>query len=294
MTSYDNGTRDVERHAGRSLVPSSAAQWRYEWRITATSAVQTPTGPSTADVTRTTTAIVPVVIPTTSPASATGPLNFLYSGRHVVQELGARRSPLYVARDCTWNGRPRVEGAAVKVAVGRDLYLKTRKIKWPDGKQRPADRRDPRGEPVLVEGEPRHCTRAGPRPANWDADVFATAHDNVIPSAAVPRLPAGAHLLRAVRGAPILQPGARRSVPTTRATWVTGTTTPISGRSRPAPRGPDPADVRHGERGPGQLDQLERDAGHRDQPHARRLIHLQVEAADDLRPALLGRRPRNC
>ena len=33
-----------------------------------------------ADVTRKTTAIVPVVIPTTSPASATGPLNFLYSG----------------------------------------------------------------------------------------------------------------------------------------------------------------------------------------------------------------------
>ena len=68
---------------------------------------------------RTATAIVPVVIPTTSPASATGPLNFLYSGADMWFENSVHvRAPLYVTRDLHLESTAVVDGAAQKVAVG--------------------------------------------------------------------------------------------------------------------------------------------------------------------------------
>jgi Tfp pilus assembly protein PilX len=179
-TPYDNGTATW---SGTLAGPLAFSPWKWEWRITSTGNVKNPTGPSTADVTRRVTAIVPVVIPTTSPASATGPLNFLFSGADMwLEQSGHVRAPLYVTRDLHLESSAQVDGAAQKVAVGRDLYLKN-----PQNQIGLTGGSDPRIAEVHVV---RQCSSktnptlhtCGPLTADWDADkIFATTHDNVIP-----------------------------------------------------------------------------------------------------------------
>jgi Tfp pilus assembly protein PilX len=185
MTPYDNGT---VTWSGTLAGPLASSPWKYEWRITATGTVPNPTGPSTADVKRTATAIVPVVIPTTSPAGASGPLNFLYSGADLWLENSVHvRAPLYVQRDLHLESTAVVDGAAQKVAVGRDLYLKS-----PQNQIGLTGGTDPRVAEVHVVHQ---CSSkntpalhiCGPSTANWDADaIFATIHDNVIPAGPPP------------------------------------------------------------------------------------------------------------
>ena len=71
------------------------------------------------------TAIVPVVIPTTTPASGTGPLNFLYSGADMwFRELGARQG----ARVRDAGPSPRDHGRDRRSAPGRPQSDKARSL----------------------------------------------------------------------------------------------------------------------------------------------------------------------
>jgi len=165
------------------LVSTPTAPWKYEWQLTATGSVRNPTGPGAAAVSRTATAVVPVVIPPSSQASGTGPLNFLYSGGDMwFQNSVHVKAPLYVTGDLHLESTAAVDGAAQRAAIGRDLYLKSsqNQIGLTGG-----------SDPKVAELHVVHqCSSkktpalhdCGPSNAEWDADnLFATVHDNVIP-----------------------------------------------------------------------------------------------------------------
>jgi hypothetical protein len=178
-TSYDTGTATWSG----TLAPASDVPWPMEWKLTSTGTVQNPTGPAAAPVTRTVTAIVPVVIPTTSPVSAAGPLNFLYSGSDMWFENSVHvKAAVYVTRDLHMESTSQIDGAAKKAAIGRDLYLKN-----PQNQIGLTGGGDPRIDEIHVV---RWCSSkanptlhtCGPSTAQWDNDaIFAATHDNVIP-----------------------------------------------------------------------------------------------------------------
>jgi Tfp pilus assembly protein PilX len=182
-TTYDGGTVTWSGTLAGPLLGSASAPWKWEWRITSTGSVQNPTGPATAPVTRTATAVVPIVIPTTTPASASGPLNFLYAGADMwFQNSVHVKAAVYVTRDLHLESTAVIDGAAQKAAIGRDLYLKN-----PQNQIGLTGGSDPRiGELHVV----HQCSSksnptlhaCGPSTAQWDNDkMFATVHDNVIP-----------------------------------------------------------------------------------------------------------------
>ena len=160
--------RHVERHAGRS---SGLPAWRYEWRITSTGTVKNPTGPSTAPVTRTATAIVPVVIPTRRRRARRAPELPLLGRPTCGQNSVHVRAPLYVTRDLHLESTAAVDGAAQKVAVGRDLYLKNAAEPDRSHGRTTAGRRGPRGAPVLVEGTGAAHVRTHDRPVGRRRDL---------------------------------------------------------------------------------------------------------------------------
>jgi hypothetical protein len=61
-------------------VPTNSS-WKWQWQLTASGRVKNPTGPNAADVVRTSTAVVPVVIPdSTSVNPATTAIDWVYAG----------------------------------------------------------------------------------------------------------------------------------------------------------------------------------------------------------------------
>jgi hypothetical protein len=144
-------------------------------------------------VTRTVTAIVPVIIPETMPVSGAGPLNFLYSGADMwFQNSVHVQAPVYVTRDLYLDSTAVIDGASKdldtglpkpnKAAIGRDLYMKS-----PQNQIGLTGGSDPRISEIHVV---RWCSSkktpathpCGPTTADWDDDkIFATTHDNVIP-----------------------------------------------------------------------------------------------------------------
>jgi hypothetical protein len=182
-TTYDTGSVTWGGTLTGPLPPSTSAPWRWEWRITATGTVSNPTGPTAAPVTRKATAVVPVVIPPTSPASAAGPLNFLYSGGDMWFENSVHvKAAVYVTRDLHMESTSQIDGAAQKSAIGRDLYLKN-----PQNQIGQTGGGDPRIAEIHVVGKCSSKSNptlhtCGPSNAQWDNDaIFATVHDNVIP-----------------------------------------------------------------------------------------------------------------
>ena len=190
QTTYDGGNcagpapvNNCTTWSGTLAGPLVSSPWKWEWRITSTGTVQNPTGPAAAPVTRTAKAIVPVVIPPTTPASATGPLNFLYSGSDMWFENSVHvKAPVYVRRDLHLESTAVIDGAAKKAAIGRDLYLKN-----PQNQIGLTGGGDPRIDDIHVVNKcSSKATPAlhtcGPSNAQWDNDaIFATVHDNVIP-----------------------------------------------------------------------------------------------------------------
>jgi hypothetical protein len=174
-TTYDTGS---VTWSGTLAGPLLSSAWRWEWRITATGTVQNPTGPTAAPVTRKATAVVPVVIPTTSPASAAGPLNFLYSGSDMWFENSVHvKAPVYVRRDLHMESTSQIDGAAEKAAIGRDLYLKN-----PQNQIGLTGGGDPRIAEIHVVHQCSSKKNSTLHDCDWDADkIFATVHDNVIP-----------------------------------------------------------------------------------------------------------------
>ena len=74
--------------------------WGAQWSITSTGTVKNPTGPTASNVTRTVTAVVPVIIPTSTPIGATNPLNYIYSHDDLTfLQTVSVASPVYATRD---------------------------------------------------------------------------------------------------------------------------------------------------------------------------------------------------
>jgi len=169
---------------------ATTSPWRWEWRITSVGAVRNPTGP-TVPVTRRVTAVVPVVIPPTTVANPSGPLNFLYSGLDMWFLNSVHvKAPVYVLGDLHLESTSNIDGLAEKVAVGTNgslaggnLYLKN-----PQNQIGLTGGTDPRLPEIHVvnkcssKANPTLHT-CGPLTAAWDVDaVFATVADNTIPA----------------------------------------------------------------------------------------------------------------
>jgi hypothetical protein len=168
---------------------TSSAPWHYEWRITANGTVQNPTGPGAAPVSRTATAVVPVVIPATSQTGASGPLNFLYAGNDMWFENSVHvKAPVYVQRDLHLESTSQIDGlgsdgAGNKAAIGRDLYLKN-----PQNQIGQTGGSDPPISEIHVfhQCSSKHnpsLHNCGTLTDPWATDkIFATAADNQIPA----------------------------------------------------------------------------------------------------------------
>ena len=222
------------------LVSAATTPWKYEWRLTATGSVRNPTGPAAAAVSRTVTAIVPVVIPPTSPASGTGPLNFLYpAGTSGSRNRCTSRRRSTSRATCTSN--PTVAGRRkLRQGKGRDrpgpLPEEPRRTR--SGSPEAAIRGSPSSTSCIsaLRRRPRRCTTAGRR-----QPIGTTTRSSRPSTTTSSRRPASfiSFIPKLTCCAPFggrspRRPSARP--PDTRATWATGTRTPISGRSRPARR----------------------------------------------------------
>jgi hypothetical protein len=123
VTTYDEGKATWSG----TLHMVTDRPWTWEWAITSIGEVANPTGPGTANVTRTIKASVPVVMPPNQPVGTDGTLNWIYAGdsARFTQSVSIA-SPVY-----TWHhlslengakisGIPGVPGVVQKLAVGGD------------------------------------------------------------------------------------------------------------------------------------------------------------------------------
>ena len=90
-TPYPTGTATW---SGVIEAAPTTASWNDQWRITSVGTVANPTGPSASPVTRTTTAIVPIVIPeTVSVDPSTSSLNWVYAFNDVASTSRSQFAP---------------------------------------------------------------------------------------------------------------------------------------------------------------------------------------------------------
>ena len=96
-TPYDTGS---VTWSGSLVQTALGSQWPFEWRITSTGTVANPTGPGTSPVTRTVTAIVPVVITKHGRRRRRqrAELHLLAHGHHFSQSVHVN-TPVYATRD---------------------------------------------------------------------------------------------------------------------------------------------------------------------------------------------------
>jgi hypothetical protein len=119
-STYDTGSATWSG----SLVAVAGAPWKWQWNIASVGTVRNPTGPGSAALSRRLSAVVPVTIPTVRETTASGVLNWIYSGTDMTfsqsVEIG---SPVYASRDLTLLSTSKISGTARKVAVGGNLTL---------------------------------------------------------------------------------------------------------------------------------------------------------------------------
>ena len=173
------------------------------------------------------------------------------------------KAPVYVTRDLHLESTAVIDGAAKKAAIGRDLCLKN-----PQNQIGLKGGGDPRIAEIHVVNQCSSKDDPGAAPVRTVERPMGQRRD--LGDAPGQRDPGGPPpfisfspklTCCAPYGGTIAPAGPLADRRTIRATWASGTRTPISGRSRPASRSTRlAAEVRHGERSPGQLDQLERDA----------------------------------
>jgi hypothetical protein len=168
---------------GGTLQQVSGAPWTWQWALSSTASLSNPIGPGAAPVKRTVRAIVPVVLPLTSPVNSTSVLNFIYAGTDITFTSSVSvGSPVYATRDLSLANSSTIKGTASKVGVGRNLYLGQ-----PQNQIGLLGGSDPRLGEIHVVGQcSSKATPAlhacGPTSAGWDADkVFATVEDGTIP-----------------------------------------------------------------------------------------------------------------
>jgi Tfp pilus assembly protein PilX len=187
VTTYDEGTATWSGQ----LEFTNQAGWTWEWAITSIGRVANPTGPGTADVTRTIRAKVPVVMPPTQPVGTDGTLNWIYAGDSArFTNSVTIKSPVYTWRNLSLengaaiSGVPGISGVAQKLAVGGgpaggNLNME-QNADWV-GKDTPLAAVHINGlctsKPVSASLHP--CLWGdGPSPND---QIFATTHDNTVP-----------------------------------------------------------------------------------------------------------------
>jgi hypothetical protein len=85
-----------------AVTPPGSQPWKYEWRLIAVGRVSNPTGPA-GDITRTATAVVPVVYPdTTSIDPAKSSLNWIYGKSVTFNNSLLVQAPVYATGDLTF------------------------------------------------------------------------------------------------------------------------------------------------------------------------------------------------
>jgi hypothetical protein len=163
-TTYPEGT---VTWSGSLVQTALGAQWPFEWRITSTGTVENPTGPGASDVSRTATAIVPVVMPETQNAGGDSVLNFIYAYTNLLFEQSVPiETPVYATGNLTLGNTSTIAGAAKTVAVGGNLTL--------ENPQNAVGQSSDRLAAVYVEGSCKYKNNPTHTPCQWDTDnVFA-------------------------------------------------------------------------------------------------------------------------
>jgi Tfp pilus assembly protein PilX len=129
---YSSGSVDW---SGSLVTAPASAQWTWEWRLKATSTAKNPTGPGTASIKRTLTAVVPVVIPnSTSVAPSSSALDWVYAKNDITFGQSVKvASPVYAGGNLTLAQTAKISEVIPasasgpsrlnKVAVGGNLSL---------------------------------------------------------------------------------------------------------------------------------------------------------------------------
>jgi hypothetical protein len=164
--------------------------WADQWNITATATVANPTGPSAGPVTKTMTAVVPVIKPPVVQIGQNNPLNFIYGNAVNFLQSVTVASPVYAVGDLQLQNSSTVSewigntpGSPNKVAVGGNFYeaQNANKAGHVNGSADPANDLNA----MYVQGQ---CSTknggAALHACSYGStdQIWATAHGNVIPS----------------------------------------------------------------------------------------------------------------
>jgi Tfp pilus assembly protein PilX len=116
-STYSSGTATW---SGSLVSAPATATWKWEWHVTSTGRVANPTGPTSSDVTRTITAVVPVTIPTsTSINPNNSAIDFVYAKQDINfgQSMNVR-SPIYAGRNLTLSNTATIDEVIPASATG--------------------------------------------------------------------------------------------------------------------------------------------------------------------------------
>ncbi len=145
---YRNGTVTWYGKRSRPVPANPTTPWKYEWRLTATRHGANPTGPAASAVSRTATAIVPVVIPTDVVASSgttAAELGLRASTTsHSTSRCTSRRRVYATARPDPWN--------TATIAETIPASLPARASEQGRGRPRPVRSKNPQNQVGHVNG----------------------------------------------------------------------------------------------------------------------------------------------
>ena len=162
----------------------SGNSWGYEWDITSTGTARNAAIAGRGNVSRTLTAVVPVIVPPNQTTSGSSPLNWIYSGTDTILGQSVTvKAPVYAAGNLTLTNSAKIAGAAGKLAVGGNLTLSTNQNQV--GLTGGLDPRIPEAHVVglcSVKGNVvLHFCGGSSSATNWDSDfVYATTADRSI------------------------------------------------------------------------------------------------------------------
>jgi Tfp pilus assembly protein PilX len=119
-TTYGTGTATWSG----SLGAVTGQTWGYEWHVTSTGTVPSPTGAGA--LTRTMTAALPVTLPSSQQNGGTSPLNWIYAGTDINLSQSLQvGSPVYAVGNLTLSNSAKILGVAGKIGVGGNLTQST-------------------------------------------------------------------------------------------------------------------------------------------------------------------------
>jgi Tfp pilus assembly protein PilX len=151
---------------GTLAATSSGAQWPYQWTVQATAAVANPTGPTASAITRTASAVVPVVIAQTEPAGTGSALNWIYAlGNINIGQSVTVATPVYATGNLVMSNTATISSAAGVVAVGGNVTLATQNSIGSSASRIPL---------AYVHGSCTYKNQQTHTPCQWDTDnIFA-------------------------------------------------------------------------------------------------------------------------